>query len=130
MSVIKKQSHRETVLNKYGGKCAYCGNELNLSNLTIDHIQPLMRRMSETDLWRAGRESGKNEMANYNPCCSSCNSSKSTWSIEDWRKRIQQKTEMLLRDSSTFRQLVKFEIVEIKDTPVMFYFESFKTKKE
>ncbi|KQC02082.1 HNH endonuclease [Pedobacter sp. Hv1] len=38
-----KKSDREFVFNKFGGKCAYCGNEL-LKGWHVDHKEPIGRR--------------------------------------------------------------------------------------
>ena len=31
---------RQKVLDKYGGHCAYCGKELDLKTLRVDHLHP------------------------------------------------------------------------------------------
>ena len=35
-----KKTTREIVYQKYGGKCAYCGNEITLKEMQVDHILP------------------------------------------------------------------------------------------
>jgi hypothetical protein len=37
-----KKTDRELIFNKYGGKCAYCGCELEKGWHT-DHIEPIVR---------------------------------------------------------------------------------------
>lgn len=77
MSNKLSKAKRLKVYNKYNGRCAYCGNVLsNIINnavleQTIDHI-----------------DSGKpvnNKLENLNPCCRSCNSSKGTKTLEEFR---------------------------------------------
>lgn len=38
---------RELVLNKYGGKCAYCGCDLTLSTMQVDHIKSVYKSCLE-----------------------------------------------------------------------------------
>jgi len=49
--------------------------------------------------------------------------SKSTFSIEQWREQIELKVDRMRRDSSQFRQLERFGLVEVKTVGVKFYFE-------
>jgi len=119
---ISDKSLREKVLKKYDYHCAYCGKELTINTLTIDHIIPKFRKYSDEELLKYGRERGKCIIENFNPCCMSCNSSKSTFTIEQWRNEILKKHERLLRDSSTYRLLNRFQMVNINHN-FMFYFE-------
>jgi len=109
---------RKIVYEKYDGKCAYCGTEL-FDVFTIDHIIPKRRNMDYSQL-----PTGKDEIENYNPCCYSCNSSKSSFSIEKWRGELQQKYERLLKYDGTFRLLVRFGIVKRVREKVIFHFEN------
>lgn len=52
---------RLQVYNKCDGHCAYCGCELNVKDMQIDHVQSLY--------WH----NGSNEMDNLLPACRSCN---------------------------------------------------------
>lgn len=118
MSDKIKPEIKEQVFNKYNGHCAYCGSKPKV--LTIDHIIPYRRKANAYELEKYGR--GKNHIDNYNPCCLSCNSSKSTFSIEQWRKEIKLKHSRLIRDNSSYRLLERFGLVrEAKE--VLFYFE-------
>lgn len=51
-----------------GRRCTYCTNPAT----TIDHVLPLVR-------------GGTNHEGNLAPCCKSCNSSKSGWTVIEWR---------------------------------------------
>ena len=120
MSKDISNSNRELIFKKYGGKCAYCGCLLNKSNFNVDHINPLYRGWKQEQL---KFEKGSNKIENLNPSCYSCNSSKSTYTIEQWRKELELKPTRLLRDSSQFRIAERFGIVKINKQPLMFYFE-------
>lgn len=106
---------RRLIFQKYDGRCAYCGDPLE-ERFTVDHIDPLKRHIR-------GSKSHLEILENYNPCCQSCNSSKSDWTIEQWRDRITLKYNRLMRDSSGFRLLVRMGIVEKAVNKVSFYFE-------
>jgi 5-methylcytosine-specific restriction endonuclease McrA len=122
MANISDKNIRGIIFSKYKGKCAYCGCSLNLSNFTVDHIEPKFRNYTDKELERYNRKRGKCKIENYNPCCKSCNSSKSTFTIEKWREEINKKYDRLLRDSSSFRLLNRFNLIK-KQNEVIFYFE-------
>lgn len=51
--------------------CFYCRSELNNSNRTLDHKQPLSL-------------GGTNKISNVVACCKKCNSRKGDMGFEDW----------------------------------------------
>lgn len=55
--------------------CLYCGAELNRSNRTVDHMDPLIL-------------GGIHSAANIAQCCRTCNSRKAGMSFSDWLGRI------------------------------------------
>jgi len=111
------KSTRIDIFNKYNGKCAYCGCELSADSFQIDHIIP-KRRGDRNFIGR-----GSDKVNNLNPSCASCNSSKSTWSIDEWREEINLKFSRLEKYDSTFRLLLRFGIVEKLNYSTVFYFE-------
>ena len=122
MGKIKKEI-RLKVFNKFNQHCAYCGCVLQYNKMQVDHIEPVFRKSTQEELSRYGRIKGANKIENYNPSCGSCNSSKSTFTVEEWRKQILKKLTVLNRDSSTYRILKRFNLVEEKEELVEFYFE-------
>ena len=118
-----KQEERIKIWNKFDQHCAYCGCVLEYNKMQVDHIEPVFRGSTQKELEFYGRKKGANKMYNYNPSCAPCNSSKSTFSIEDWRRQIKLKKDRIIRDSSTFRLLRRFGIVEFTSEDVIFYFE-------
>jgi len=118
-----KKGIRISVWNKYNKRCAYCGIKLQYDKMQIDHITPIHRGTLQSQL---NVLKGKNTIENYNPSCKSCNSSKSTYTVENWRYEISQKKDRLLRDSSTFRLLNRFKLITTRDKKVLFYFEKHK----
>lgn len=61
----------ESVLNKFGKKCAYCGADGSPLGLSMDHIVPL-------------KKGGSNTKDNILPVCRNCNSSKHTTPYWVW----------------------------------------------
>jgi len=122
MSKIKKET-RVKVWEKFNKHCAYCGCVLEYNKMQIDHITPKFRGTTQSELDYYGRIKGKDSLDNYNPSCAPCNSSKSTFDLDDWRFEIQQKKSRIIRDSSTFRLLKRFGLVSISTDSVKFYFE-------
>lgn len=48
---------------------------------------------------------------------------KHSLTLENWRALMQRSNEVLMRDVSTFRRAVRYGLVEMKATPIVFYFE-------
>lgn len=69
------QTIREDVYEKYDGRCAYCGCELDMKEMQVDHFIAHM-------------EGGEDTLENYMPSCSICNRVKSTLSINKFKDEI------------------------------------------
>lgn len=109
---LSKQE-RLQVYEKCNGRCAYCGCELPLKDMQVDHIIPLALindDKSETFL-------------NYLPACRSCNYYKSAMSLETFRRMVERMPDVLVRDSVTYRNAVRFGLVTPTPHKVEFYFE-------
>lgn len=103
--VIKRKQlskqERLRVYEKCNGHCAYCGCELSLKDMQVDHIIPLALindDKSETFL-------------NYLPACRSCNHYKSDLSLEAFRRMVERMPDVLMRDSVTYKNAVRFGLV-------------------
>ena len=119
------KKHRELIFAKYGGRCAYCGIELQ-KGWHIDHIEPAYHNWSDDDIKKhIKKPRGLNEVENYNPACPRCNRWKGTWSIEEFRHEIFMQTERLKRDSASYRLLLDFKRIDEEYIPVEFFFETF-----
>lgn len=101
---------RFKVYEKYNGHCAYCGCELELKDMQVDHI--------ESVYWY----NGANDIENYNPACRMCNFYKSTMPIEDFRKQLGKLTSGL-KDIFAYRLAKKYGLIQEVEKPVKFYFE-------
>lgn len=116
---------RKLVYAKFNGKCAYCGDEIDYENMAVDHIKPKYRGSTHLEIRAFGLEKGTNDLENLNPSCKSCNSSKSTYTLENWKKELKLKHERLLRDNSSYRILNRFNAIKYNDN-ILFYFEKHK----
>lgn len=101
---------RLKVYEKYNGHCAYCGCELELKDMQVDHI--------ESVYWY----NGANDIENYNPACRMCNFYKSTMPIEDFRKQLGKLTSRL-KNIFIYRLAKKHGLITEVEKPVKFYFE-------
>lgn len=104
------KADRLQVFNKYGGRCAYCGREMEIKEMQVDHMIPL----------RAG---GADEMCNYMPACRRCNHYKRGSSLEVFREMVEKIPQKLWRDSYIFRVGVDYGFFESNEKVVVFYFE-------
>ncbi len=115
------KTEREAVYEKCNHHCAYCGKEIPISQMQVDHFTPMefydRYKVQGIDL---------DTMDNYMPACRSCNHYKSSLTLEKFRKAVERWPEVLERDSVTFRNAVRFSMVEPKPHKVVFYFEQLK----
>ena len=118
--------NREEVYNKCDGHCGYCGKEITIKQMQVDHIKPLYRNDKVTTLEVWGVERGTNDFENLLPSCSRCNKWKSTYSVENFRDIVQKSIDRLDRDTPNFRLAKDYGLLTVTDKKVIFYFE--KTK--
>ena len=105
---LSKDMRRE-VYEMYGGHCAYCGKEIDIKEMQVDHIQSVYL-------------GGVDELENYRPACRSCNFYKSTMSVEGLREQlglIVGRLEKLF----IFRLALAYGVIQLTGRPVKFYFE-------
>jgi hypothetical protein len=67
--------NRQDVLEKYNNHCAYCGKEIDLKSMQVDHKQPR-------------RSGGKDDFDNLNPSCRRCNHYKGGCNVEGFRRLL------------------------------------------
>ncbi|WP_313528757.1 HNH endonuclease [Anaerotignum sp.] len=103
------KKERVKVYEKYNGHCAYCGKEIEIGEMQVDHIKPL-------------RNAGENHIDNYNPACRRCNHYKRSKDLEGFRAYIKTLHERIAKDYIV-KVGLDFGIVEIKPFEGVFYFE-------
>ncbi len=118
---------RAELREKFGGRCAYCGGPLG-DRWHADHIENVERKMiyvpgkgptCTAEMHRPERDT----IENMNPACAPCNIDKHSMTLEGWRAQMQRSNEVLLRDVSTFRRVVRYNLVSLNTTPIVFHFE-------
>ena len=105
---LSKDMRRE-VYEMYGGHCAYCGREIDIKEMQVDHVQSVYL-------------GGEDERSNYRPACRSCNFYKSTMSVDGLREQlglIAGRLEKLF----IFRLALAYGLIQLTGRPVKFYFE-------
>lgn len=123
MSKGLKKEKRVLIHKKYKGKCAYCGNKVDYDKMHVDHIVPLYRKWTQKELDEYGITKGTNNIDNLNPSCATCNISKSTFTLENWRKEIKLKVNRVRKSNSNVRLLESFGIIIYRNKDVVFHFE-------
>lgn len=115
--------NRQEVYDKCNGHCAYCGDEITIKQMQVDHVEPLFRDHTDKQLEWYKRERGTDEIDNLLPTCARCNRWKSTFTLEDFRNVVKTSINRLERDTPNFRLARDFGLIDVKDIPVVFYFE-------
>lgn len=128
-SKISKK-RRVLIFNKYRKRCSYCGIKIKYEEMHIDHIKPLYRGWSKSELDNLKIVKGTGKLENLNPSCASCNISKSTLTIDKWRNEIRLKIDRLRRDSTNFRLLERFGLIKEVNHNVVFHFEKIQLKNK
>lgn len=111
---------RERIYGKFGGRCAYCGREIALKDMQVDHI------VSHT------YHKGEDAEENYNPSCPVCNRVKSANTIEEFRASIRNCARIhhgrkpnshIYADSDKIAEYYGLLGEDWKDKAIKFYFE-------
>ena len=112
------KAERLIIYNKTDGHCAYCGEEIELKAMQVDHVAPM-----EFDglIEKSGND--PNHIDNLLPSCRSCNYIKSSMMLEKFRQRVSEWPNVLMRDNVTYRNAVRFGMVLQNPHKVEFYFE-------
>lgn len=104
-------SKRKEVYNLYGGRCAYCGQEIIYDDMHVDHF--VARTGKNNDI-----------LSNYKPSCEVCNQEKNNLSIEEFRQHIEKRYENL-KKKNIYKSALLYGFIEetFKNEPIIFYFE-------
>jgi len=122
-SFLIMKINRQLVYDKCQGHCAYCGKEITIKEMQVDHIEPHWHTLTETQAQKAKLNKGSHDISNLNPSCSRCNKWKSTYSLEQFRKVVQTSIDRLERDTPNFRLAKDYGLLTIENKPIVFYFE-------
>ena len=100
---------RKNIHQKYSGKCAYCGRDIVIKEMQVDHIRPKC-------------VGGTNEDSNLHPSCRKCNHYKRSQTIEQFRISMR---DLHKRVSKIYihEVAVNFGMATIQPFDGTFYFE-------
>ena len=101
---------RMKIWQKFSGHCAYCGCDIEIKKMQVDHIQSFLRN-------------GENSEENFNPSCRRCNMWKGAMSIEEFRDFITTQPKNLMRCRGSMRIAADYGLVILVDKKPEFYFE-------
>lgn len=104
---------RDRIFQKYGGRCAYCGCELQ-KGWHVDHITPKVYQ-------------GTNEIENLNPACKYCNNYKCHSKLETFRtytkQMLNEKLEYLFKSKTKMQVAINMGAIKHQEWDGVFYFE-------
>ena len=108
MSRRLTKDERSTIRGMFGGRCAYCGDELG-THWHADHVKPVIR-----GIWSAAGtiEHPENDrLSNLMPACPRCNISKGRMTLEQWRGWIVGHVRSLNEHHPIYRVVKAFGLV-------------------
>lgn len=122
MKLTKMQ--RVTLYAMFDGRCAYCG-ELLGARMHADHKAPVLRGYSESSAENPNGilHPGRDVVENMMPACAPCNLDKASYSLDQWRGKLERSAASLARYSSTYRHAFRFGLVRPVAEHVVFHFE-------
>ena len=130
--MVFKKEIREEIYNKYNGRCAYCGNEISIKEMQIDHVIPqrnfemyIKNKYKIPEFLKHLTIYDLNNNDNLLPACRVCNGWKSAYHLELFRSEIEEQTKRLNSRSANYRMAKKYGLIEEIKNPVVFYFEQF-----
>lgn len=126
MAISKK--NREKIFNKYGGKCAYCGCELQ-KGWHVDELYPVIRNYkwnkNKTKYVHDGTYMNPQNLNidNQLPSCPSCNINKHSMTLEDFRSLIIGFMKHLNERNTQYKIAKRYDLITETIKPIVFYFE-------
>jgi len=109
----------------FGGRCAYCGclllNESG-KHMHVDHVEAVHR-------YEGKFEKPENDKVKF-PACPQCNIYKSTMSIDVFRKELDKIPDRLFEQNGSYRNALRFNLIEVKLWDGKFWFEKYLSNNE
>ena len=120
---------KEELLLKTNSKCAYCGQEITLDSMVVDHIVPIIRKKNDVDeysrkqyLQYLERRKELNTIDNLHASCRLCNGCKGALSLEEYRQKI-----INTPIKGMYRILQQMGHITVNHRDAVFYFEKLET---
>lgn len=118
MAINKKK--RAMVHAKYGGHCAYCGTDIILKKMEVDHRNPKFHWEPGPQQWPGSAD----DLDNLEPSCHFCNHYKGAYEFEQFRENLIQ-LERILNETHKIKVAKSFGIVQVSKWDGVFFFERF-----
>lgn len=129
--IITMKIDRQKILNKYGKRCGYCGTDIDLKSMQVDHIIP---QENFEDCIRNIMHIPKfllhltlrdvHNIDNLMPACRSCNNWKHSMSLEFFRHELELQVKRLRERSSNYRIALRYGFITENPKKLKFYFET------
>ena len=118
-----RRQDRLKVYEKYYGHCAYCGDEITIKQMQVDHLIPIWRDVPDLSLERMNVIRGEDNFSNWMPSCRYCNNYKHSHDLETFRSELFMQLERANKTSSNYRMAKRYK--QVIETPkiIIFYFE-------
>ena len=113
-----KKKKRQKIYEKSNGHCWYCGCDISSRKWHVDHFDPIFRGWKDKP-----DRAGEDTFNNLVPACVECNLFKKTFSVEQFREELEKQVERARKYSVNFRTAERFGLIEVKEDPVVFWFE-------
>lgn len=120
MAINKKT--RELVHKKYNGHCGYCGKEIKLKDMQVDHMNPKSLKGLNMALFEGVIENRTDHIDNLMPTCRRCNHYKRADTVENFRRSMKTLHERLER-FYIHKVALDYGIVRVEPFDGLFYFE-------
>lgn len=129
MTINKKI--RLKVYEKCNKKCGYCGDDIELKNMQVDHIIPkafyISHIKNKNKIPKFLEHLGENDVDNLDnllPTCRSCNKWKSANHLELFRSELSEQINRLNKYNSNYRIAKKYGLIKEIEKNIQFYFEN------
>jgi len=120
------KENRTTVYLKYKGHCAYCGREIKIEEMQIDHLTPkCLGHFYKSNVMKESvnaKGDNVNSFENQMPSCRRCNHYKLAYRLEDFRNLMKSLHERISQNYIN-KVALDFGIMELKPFDGTFYFE-------
>lgn len=121
---------RIEIHSKFGGKCAYCGREILLKNMQVDHIIPqrsfyadIKNKFRIPDFLTHLLPDEVNHIDNLFPACRVCNNWKRDHDLEFFRRELAAQVKRLNERSANYRIAKMYGQIQETIQAIQFYFE-------
>jgi 5-methylcytosine-specific restriction endonuclease McrA len=129
-----KKEIRQKIHFKYGGKCAYCGNDITYKEMQVDHLTPIKLKHMYYGNDASKRFYGVvgdniNSFENLMPSCRRCNHYKRSYKLEEYRKLMKSLHERIGMKYIN-KVAIDYGVIILQPFDGLFYFEKEKEKND